>query len=247
MLASTAQPFELFGAGHLGALAAIVLATVALCWIGRRHERIGRFLVLALAGGLLAHEGFKTWLWIVVYEQPWQRMLPLHLCDIAVLVTVYMLVTRSPRAHELVWFWGLGGTAQAILTPDLPFGWPHPTFVTFMVSHGIVVAAALFGTLVYELRPEPASIPRVFLATNLYAAAVTPVNLLLDANYLYLRAKPEQPSLIDHLGPWPWYLLSLELVMLVSFAVYYAPFLAWDALRSRRGDSDAEGFAEEKP
>ena len=37
------------------------------------------------------------------------------------------------------------------------------------------------------------------------------------------------PSLLDFLGPWPWYLLSLELIALVSFFLLDLPWrlLIW--------------------
>jgi hypothetical integral membrane protein (TIGR02206 family) len=52
------------------------------------------------------------------------------------------------------------------------------------------------------------------------------VNALLDANYLYLRAKPPGPSIYDYLGPWPWYVLSAWVLGLVVCVLCYLPFAA---------------------
>jgi uncharacterized membrane protein YwaF len=38
------------------------------------------------------------------------------------------------------------------------------------------------------------------------------VNARFGTNYMYLRAKPEAPTLLDLLGPWPWYVLGGEIV-----------------------------------
>ncbi|MEM8998191.1 MAG: hypothetical protein AAGF23_25640, partial [Acidobacteriota bacterium] len=85
------------------------------------------------------------------------------------------------------------------------------------------------------LRPQPMSILRAFAVLNLYALSVTPVNVIFDANFLYLMAKPAQASLMDHLGPWPWYILALEVLAFLSFLVYYAPFAIYDKLRPASG------------
>ena len=53
-------------------------------------------------------------------------------------------------------------------------------------------------------RPRPGSVWRVFALTQAYLAATLVVNLCTGANYGYLLAKPSNPSLLDHLGPWPW-------------------------------------------
>ena len=225
-----ASAFVAFGPSHFASLVVIgVLAWAMIRWGSDSEERASVGAKI-LAFALLAHEIFKTWLWIDFYDQGFAENLPLHLCDAAVVAASVALLTRKQWAYELTYFWGLGGTLQALLTPDIPFGSPHPTFFTFMTSHGLVVIAALYATFVFRLRPYPISILRVWLATHLYALAVTPVNLLLDANYLYLRAKPAQASVIDHLGPWPWYLVALEGIILVSFALYYSPFFLRDRL-----------------
>jgi uncharacterized membrane protein YwaF len=44
---------------------------------------------------------------------------------------------------------------------------------------------------------------------------------------------PETPSLIDLLGPWPWYILSLEAIGLVTCVILYLPFAIKDWLARR--------------
>ena len=55
--------------------------------------------------------------------------------------------------------------------------------------------------------------------------------------------KPVGPSLLDFLGPWPWYLLSMELIGLVLVVLLYLPFAVRD-WRSRAGQPPKEPFIE---
>jgi uncharacterized membrane protein YwaF len=41
---------------------------------------------------------------------------------------------------------------------------------------------------------------------------------------MFLREKPEAASLLDLMGPWPWYILSGALLALALFAALDAPF-----------------------
>jgi len=157
-------------------------------------------------------------------EEPWHELLPLHLCDWATFTGVIALVTRRALAFELTWFWAMAGTTQALLTPDLAVRPPEISWYTFYLSHGGVVAAALLLTWGAGMRTRPWAAFRIFAWSQLYLATVLGLNGLLGTNYGYLCAKPENPSLLDHLGPWPWYLLSLEGLALALFWLLDLPF-----------------------
>ena len=55
-------------------------------------------------------------------------------------------------------------------------------------------------------------------------AAVAIFNYLAGSNYMYLCHPPGGDSPFFFL-PWPWYILFLEGVGLVSFTILYSPFL----------------------
>ena len=74
-------------------------------------------------------------------------------------------------------------------------------------------------------RPERGAVWRVWGVTNLYAAAIGIFNLVYATNKLYLCAKPLRPSLLNYLGSWPWYILSMEMLALGLFWLCTAPFL----------------------
>jgi len=62
---------------------------------------------------------------------------------------------------------------------------------------------------------------RVFAITLGFAAFVAVGNVLTGGNYMFLREKPNRASLLDVMGPWPWYIVSgtaLGLVMFLALA-----------------------------
>ncbi|MGM0813864.1 MAG: TIGR02206 family membrane protein [Pseudomonadota bacterium] len=229
------QSFELFGTSHLATLVVIAaVAVVVPLTVRRLALRQARTVAYLLAALLLGQEAFDLWRQIDARNLSPAALLPLHLCTLAVYLTAWTLVTRSYRTYEVVYFWGLGGTTQALLTPDLTARFPDPAYLLFFAGHGLVIAGVMYLTITFRLRPRAASIPRVAAITAALAVIIFVINLWLDTNFLYLMAKPAQPSLLDWFGSWPWYLVGLVIVGLISLFVWYLPFLFLDLWRRRR-------------
>jgi hypothetical integral membrane protein (TIGR02206 family) len=155
---------------------------------------------------------------------PWSDLAPLHLCDLAIFMGLFALVTRAPLACEVLYFWAGAGTLLAIITPDVSVGFPHPRFLSYFALHGTVVVTAFLLTWGLDRPPRPGAVWRVLLLTNVYAALVGVVNLVFGTNFLYLCAKPANPTLLDWFGPWPVYLLVTEAVALGLFTLLALPF-----------------------
>jgi uncharacterized membrane protein YwaF len=62
------------------------------------------------------------------------------------------------------------------------------------------------------------------LAVNIFAAVVGTFDFIFKTDYMYLRAKPQNVSLLNYLGPWPWYLVVTEGVAFCVFLLLYLPF-----------------------
>lgn len=215
---------ELLSTEHLVSLGAVAMATTGLVVSARRWGAGPWLRVFALV--LLADE--VSW-WIYLASGgglPGERAqpLPLQLCDVAILVTAAALWTRRPLLVELAYFWGLAGTIQALFTPDLPYHFPTYPYFQYYVAHGGVVAAALVLVVGLKIRPRPWSVVRIAALTIAYAALVGLVDAVSGADYMYLRAKPASATLLDVLGPWPWYLLSATGIGVVLLAILDAPF-----------------------
>ncbi len=162
----------------------------------------------------LVHNG--TW--------SWKSSLPLALCNVGVLVAAAACWWLSPLLVELTYFWGLAGTLQAIVTPDLNVTFPHLVFFEYVAGHTGIVLAALFLVVGMGIHPRRRAVPRVLVITAAYTAFVGLVDGLTGADYMFLREPPAEWTLLRLLGPWPWYVLSATAVALVVFTALDAPF-----------------------
>ncbi len=125
------------------ALAAVGCA--GLCVAARRRPGPWRPVVARLIGLALLADAVSYSVGLAV-QGTWspKTSLPLALCDAGVLVAAAACWWRTPVLVELTYFWGLAGTLQAVVTPDLNVGFPHLVFFQYVVGHLGIVAAALF-------------------------------------------------------------------------------------------------------
>ena len=224
------DPFILWSPSHLIGLAIVVLVNLSFVHF-RTHssEQWRRAFRYTLAAILLVNE--TLWNWWNWYIGAWtiQTTLPLHICSVMVFASAYMLVTKSYRIYEFIYFLGIGAASQALLTPDAGiYGFPHFRFFQVIISHGAIVTSAIYMTVVEGFRPYWSSFARVAVGGLGYMAVVFVVNLLLGSNYLFIMRKPDTASLMDLFPPWPYYIGVLLLIALVVFLVLYAPFAIQD-------------------
>ncbi|QJC53094.1 TIGR02206 family membrane protein [Paenibacillus albicereus] len=223
--ADIAERFVPYSPAHLLSLALILAAVLLLLAfrrpLSRRRPAAGRY---ALAGLLAACEVLlNVWYFSSGVFRP-SSTLPFELCSISLYLSVLMLLLRSRLLFQIVYFTAIGGALQALATPVLGYAFPHFRFIEFFAAHGLLLLAALYMVWVEGFRPTLRSVFVAWGALNAIAAVVFLVNRLTGANYMFLARKPPSSSLLDVLGPYPWYILSLEAVALLLFLLLYLPF-----------------------
>lgn len=222
---------ELLAPEHVLALLVIATSTVGLVVAARRAP--GAWL-RALAAVLVVDE-VSWWVYLAAGGVPGSvlaQSLPLQLCDVAIFVAAAALWTRRPLLVEVTYFWGLAGTIQALLTPDLPQHFPSYPYFQYYIAHGGVVASALILVVGLRIHPRPWAVAKVAGLTLAYAAFVGLVDAVTGADYMYLRAKPPSATPLDLLGPWPWYIGGATLIAVALFAALDAPFRRLGAWRA---------------
>lgn len=223
-------PFELFGTGHLISLAVIaaVLALLLFGWRNPTEDGKRRARAVILLVFLAAEVSWHAW---NIAWGAWslQQHLPLHTCSISALAAIYVLLTRNYRVYEIVFFLGIAGASQTLITPEAAgYGLPHFRAIQTLWAHGMIVITLVYVTAIEGLRPTWGSIWRTMVFGNFYMLFVTGVNRLLGSNYMYTLRKPDSASLLDLLGPWPWYLFWAEFIALFLFILLYLPFAISD-------------------
>src|ERR1044071_7476293 len=177
--------FELFGGAHFAALAVLVFVNLFLIRFKGADEATRSAIRWTLASLLLVNE--IAWhYWNYIYGT-WtiQTMLPLHLCSLLVWTGLLMLITKNYRIYEFMYFMGIAGAVQALATPGLGvYGFPHFVFFQYFISHGLIITAAIYMTIVEGFRPTWNSLVRVAIWMNIYVVIVYFVNSVIGSNYL---------------------------------------------------------------
>ena len=224
----------MFGRDHLIYLAVIIVVSTTFLIIAKKKFSPGTADKAGTVIGIIAlvHLFLEIPTLRLLLGEHLLTSLPLHLCNFGMIMVGILLITRKQWALDLAYFWALCGASQSLLTPDLQYMFPHPLAVTFFTAHTIEIVGVLYAVIVLKMRPYWSSIPRVFMVTLALAIVVFPINYIHpDANYMFLKFAPVGGSLIDFLGPWPWYILSLTGVAIVFFVIAYLPYAIADALK----------------
>ena len=226
-------------AEHLGALLVVVGVTAGLTIATRRFPGPWITLVSRVLGLAIALAEPSYWIGQAAHGAfSFRDDLPLHLSRVAEFVSAAALWWPKPFLVELTYFWGLGAIVQALLTPDIQQHFPDPAYFRFYVGHGGVLVAAVLLTVGRRIYPRPGATLRVFAATIVVSAVAALADAATGGNYMFLRAKPVNSSLLNFMGPWPWYVASGLVLAIAFLALLNAPF--W-LIRRRLTGSESTG------
>jgi hypothetical integral membrane protein (TIGR02206 family) len=211
-----------FSDPHLAALLTLVIGIAASVWAARRHTGPWmRWFSIGLAIAIFAGWMGEYVADVILGTWSVQYSLPLQLTDATSAVSIAALLTRRQILVELSYFWSYTAVLQAVLTPDLGQNFPSVYYFTYFTYHVGAIVAASFLVFGYGLYPRPGAVWKVFGITLAWTAIVGAGNLITGGNYMYLRSKPVHHSLLNLMGPWPWYIaagvaLGLALLLLVA-------------------------------
>jgi hypothetical integral membrane protein (TIGR02206 family) len=225
------RQFSAYGPSHWTVLVIFVIGSAVLVWIGRRQtESQARLLGRVL--GVLTLAIFSVALVYKLAQPSIAQSVPLQLCDLAELTAAYALWSHRKWAFTLTYYWGLPLSSQALITPDLHApDFPSHSFLTFFALHLLIVWAAIYLTWGYGMRPGWRSYRFAVITTLAWVAFTFVFNTIAGSDYGFLNRKPLNASLLDFLGPWPFYVLTEVAIVGVIWALMTWP---WELKRRRQ-------------
>ena len=224
--------FEVFGSDHFWGLTISVLLIVIIPWISVRYLNRKSQNNLGMIIGYIVMLNYPAWVMLEIIAGSFDVSLhlPVHLCRVSSLLIPLVMVKQHFLTFEILFFWGLSGSLQGAITPDISAGFPHFHYFRFWVGHNGIILALIHAVVVFRMRPTIHSLWKSFVALNIFLILAVIANLILDANYFWICGKPTTPtgehvpSILDFMGPWPWYILSAEFVAILHFFLAYSPF-----------------------
>jgi hypothetical integral membrane protein (TIGR02206 family) len=217
--------FEMFSVSHFAIIALLFLGSV-LIYIGREKLKDKKWRKAEVIVGISLLVIEVTYhIWMAVNDM-WDvsHAIPLELCSISLVLSVLLLLTRKKIIYEILLFTALLGASQAIFTPLLNFDFPHFRFFHFFYTHLMDIWVVFYFTWVVGYRPTFWSVVKLFVFLNLLMPIIMLINRAVDGNYMFLSHKPNSASLLNLLGPYPWYILSMEFLLITLSLIVWLIF-----------------------
>jgi hypothetical integral membrane protein (TIGR02206 family) len=229
----TEERFEAFSGQHYLLILITAAGAAGFVWWGRRHRGTRQEVVVRRSFAVVSLAVILAWQTYLLTPEARdvRSSWPLGLSDLADYTAVFALWTRGVRTSAFTYYVGLTFTMMAVLTPALTEPFPTPRWWAFWIRHIDVVWAAVYLIWGLGIRPTWRLYRTTVAAVLVWAVVTYTFNVVMDTNYGYLVSTPSTASLLDLLGPWPWYVLAAMSVILLLWAVLFT--LPWERARAR--------------
>jgi hypothetical integral membrane protein (TIGR02206 family) len=222
---SAVVPFTMFSVEHWVMVGLLLIGLLILYCT--RHKPVTEKLKHWQKWGALSliffEAGYQMWL---IQTEQWHvsHALPLELSNISVILVIILLWTGNRWLFGIVFFVGIGGAVQAIVTPVLSFGWPHFRFIHFFYTHILVIWVVFYFLWFRGYVLTFKSVVKAMIFLNVLLPVIYTINVVVEGNYWFVRQKPGGVSLLDFLGPHPWYILGMEITAFLLFTLLWLLF-----------------------
>ena len=218
--------FSNYGLEHFIIFLAITLFGIYLIYIAKTkwNEKQQKLVITLLCAFAAFTQLAKIPIKIYLGDLDAAADLPFHLCNIMPFAMIYAMWTKNRKFFGIFFFWIMTGTFQSLITTTLSESLPNYEAIRYWAVHGFISIAALYGVVVYGFRLTYKDAINSIIGIHFLAGVIFLVNMALNANYMFLNAKPEVTTMFDLLGPYPWYLLGLEGLAFILFGLILLPF-----------------------
>lgn len=215
------ETFTLFSTEHFWFIGGGFLGILALTMVSAflPKYKFAQFSAIVILLIKIAELSYRH----IYVGEPIYSLLPLHLCNLTLIIAILTMLTKSQKLFQLTYFWCLGALF-AVITPDIKYSFPHPLTLSFYITHFYLLFAAIYGILFFNFKPTFKGWVNAFITLNIFAFIIFFINKKLGTNYLYINKIPDFSSPLDYFGQWPYYIIVVEIIYLIlTYGIYY-PF-----------------------
>lgn len=215
------ETFTLFSTEHFWFIGGGFLGILALTMVSAflPKYKFAQFSAIVILLIKLAELSYRH----IYVGEPIYSLLPLHMCNLTLIIAILTMLTKSQKLFQLTYFWCLGALF-AVITPDIKYSFPHPLTLSFYITHFYLLFAAIYGILFFNFKPTFKGWVNSFITLNIFAFIIFFINKKLGTNYLYVNRIPNFSSPLDYFGQWPYYIIVVEIIYLIlTYGIYY-PF-----------------------
>ena len=215
------ETFTLFSTEHFWFIGGGFLGILALTMVSAflPKYKFAQFSAIVILLIKIAELSYRH----IYVGEPIYSLLPLHMCNLTLIIAILTMLTKSQKLFQLTYFWCLGALF-AVITPDIKYSFPHPLTLSFYITHFYLLFAAIYGILFFNFKPTFKGWINSFITLNIFAFIIFFINKKLGTNYLYVNRIPNFSSPLDYFGQWPYYIIVVEVIYLIlTYGIYY-PF-----------------------
>jgi hypothetical integral membrane protein (TIGR02206 family) len=219
-----------------------ILFMAALAILGARwrrdHPRRERILRSAWAASIILFALWTALWWLLPRNFDIQVSLPLHICDLAMPLAAAAMLTSIRWLRALLYFWAIGLSTQAFVTPILAAGVAEMTYWLFWLGHTQIVGSAIYDIAARNFRPTVRDLATSVAISLAYLAIIFPVDWAFSLNYGYVGPVAPDGTIVTALGPWPQ---RVPIIAALAIAAMILAWLPWAVARRIAAHARAAG------
>lgn len=154
--------------------------------------------------------------------------LPITVCGWAAWMSAFMLLTKKQSIFDVVYFFVLAGSSNALITPAVitDNGPAHFRYYQFWVEHTSIFIAVFYMIFVHKYRIEFKAIYKSLAVMGVLTVIAIYVNANIEgANYLFLATTEAGESVLNFLpSSFGLRFLIMGSIILVLYGLAYLPW-----------------------
>ena len=141
-------------------------------------------------GILLFQQVFLLYGWYALVSGVfWSEGLPLQLCRISSLLTIWFLIKKDNRIMDVIFYFSIYALIS-LFYPLSVYHFGHISGISYMINHLMTVLIPIFGAIAYGWKPGWKAFSRAAVAFTVYLPCAMLANSLTGGNYFYLTQRP---------------------------------------------------------